>query len=163
MSETVLSGVPEAELSPLMVLHRLPSPVPLLIRLHPPHHDHYLFSSLFHVLELEIDIDIKPGSFPNSINPNSNGKIPVAILTTDIFDATTVDRDTVRFGPGEAAPLRWAVEDVDGDGDLDLVFHFKTRETGIAPGDTEATLIGETFDGVAVEGTDSVRMVPPGS
>jgi hypothetical protein len=38
-----------------------------------------------------VPIDIKPGSFPNSINPQSKGVIPVAILTTDTFDATTVD------------------------------------------------------------------------
>ena len=44
-----------------------------------------------------ISIDIKPGSFPDSINPRSKGVIPVAILTTDTFDATTVDSATVRF------------------------------------------------------------------
>ncbi len=30
-----------------------------------------------------VSIDIKPGSFPNSISPRSKGVIPVAILTTD--------------------------------------------------------------------------------
>ena len=46
-------------------------------------------------LEREIAIDIKPGSFPNSINLGSNGVVPVAILSTDTFDASTVDPFTV--------------------------------------------------------------------
>ena len=69
--------------------------------------------------ETGIAIDIKPGTFPNSINPRSKGVIPVAILTTDTFDATTIDQTTVRFGPNgtEPAPVQSALEDVDGDGD----------------------------------------------
>jgi hypothetical protein len=35
-----------------------------------------------------VAIDIKPGTFPNSINPRSKGVIPVAILTADTFNAT---------------------------------------------------------------------------
>ncbi|MGD8589816.1 MAG: hypothetical protein PVG22_13405 [Chromatiales bacterium] len=46
--------------------------------------------------------------------------------------------------------------DVDGDGDLDQVFYFLTVETGIACGDTEATLTGQTYEGVMVSGTDSI-------
>ena len=110
-----------------------------------------------------VDTDIKPGSFPNSINVNSKGVIPVAILTTESFDAATVDPPTVEFGPNGAAPLRWAVEDVDSDGDLDLILHFKTQETGIIAGDTEATLTGALMDSSPFTGTDSVRTVPKNS
>jgi hypothetical protein len=106
---------------------------------------------------VDIDIDIKPGSFPNSINPDTNGVIPVAILTTDAFDATTVDASTVTFGPAEATMIHKNahLEDVDGDGDTDMVLHFRTQDTGIAHGDTEAT-----HDGVLIIGVDSVRTVP---
>jgi len=106
----------------------------------------------------EVDIDIKPGSDPNSINLISKGVIPVAILTTDFFNALTVDPVTVLFA--DAQPVRWAVEDVDYDGDLDLVLHFKTQETDIIAVDTEAILSGQTFDGVPITGTDSVHTVP---
>jgi probable HAF family extracellular repeat protein len=111
-----------------------------------------------------VEIDIKPGSDPNSINPLSRGVIPVAILTTEDFDALTVDADSVLFGPDEAEKRHKQahVEDVDGDGDLDLLLHFRTQETGIALGDTEACVIGQTYDGVPIMGCDSVRTVPPG-
>ncbi len=65
-----------------------------------------------------VTIDIKPGSYPNSINLKKGGVIPVAILTTDVFDATTVDADTVRFGPRGAEKVHTTAhyEDVDGKG-----------------------------------------------
>jgi hypothetical protein len=111
-----------------------------------------------------VEIDIKPGSDTNPINPFSRGVIPVTILTSEDFDALTVDEDSVLFGPAEAEKRhRQAhVADVDSDGDLDLLLHFRTQETGIALGDTEACVIGQTYDGVPIEGCDSVRTVPPG-
>lgn len=45
-----------------------------------------------------LDIDIKPGSFPNSINLGSNGAVPVAVFSTAGFDATTVDPSTLVLG-----------------------------------------------------------------
>ena len=107
------------------------------------------------------EIDIKPGSFPNSINLKSKGVIPLAILTTANFDATTIDPLTVKFGPNGATEShgRGHIEDVDNDGDQDLVLHFKTQETGISCGETSASLIGETIDGQMIEGADSIKTV----
>jgi len=114
---------------------------------------------------IEIVIDIKPGSDPNGLNPSSKGVVPVAIVTTDEFDASTVDHCTVRFGPDLAAPTHRGccghMEDIDGDGDLDAIYHFKTQETGIEMGDTEATLVGKTVDGLDFVGTDSVKTAGP--
>jgi hypothetical protein len=110
-------------------------------------------------LTVNVDIDIKPGSDPNSINLKSKGVIPVAILTTGAFDATRVDGRTVQFGPEKINPAHYALEDVDWDGDLDMMFHFRTQETGIAYGDTEAVLIGETDEGKKIKGTDSIRTI----
>jgi predicted outer membrane repeat protein len=114
-----------------------------------------------------IAIDIKPGSDANSIQcRNGNEVIAVAILTTDLFDATTVDHTTVTFhGAGEmhidpkSGQPRRHEEDLDGDGDLDLVFHFRLGSTALVCQSTVAALWGETFAGEWIVGTDSVRMV----
>ncbi len=113
------------------------------------------------VNKLQIKIDIKPGSDTNSINPDSNGVIPVAILTDDGFDSSTVDVSTVRFGPAEAAPVHHAMEDVDHDGDADMILHFRTQEVSLDEQDTEAILTGQTIDGIYFIGKDAVRIVPP--
>ena len=125
-------------------------------------HDQFLSVEAVTPGVISVEIDVKPGSFPNSINPNSKGVIPVAILTTEDFDATTVDADTVRFGPADAEKVhkRAHVEDADGDGDLDLVLHFRTRETDIQSDDTEACLTGRTTVTDTIWGCDSVRTVP---
>jgi hypothetical protein len=54
------------------------------------------------------------------------------------------------------------MEDVDGDGDVDLLFHFKTQELQLDANSTEATLTGATTDGTPIEGTDTVKIVPKG-
>ena len=114
-----------------------------------------------HAPFVTVEIDIKPGSYPNSINPRSKGVIPVALLTTDTFDALTIDGDTVRFGPAEAAIAHRSphFEDVDADGDIDAVFHFKTQKSGIECGDTWASLTGQTTDGIFIEVEDTIRTV----
>jgi len=113
---------------------------------------------------LEATIDIKPGSFPNSINLGSNGVIPVAILGLESFDVSLVDASTVVFGPAgtNMAHSNAHLEDVNDDGYTDMILHFRTQETGIQPEDTIACLTGELFDGRSIEGCDSIRIVPPG-
>ena len=104
---------------------------------------------------LEVSIDIAPYRDPNRIWPE-RGRLAVAILTDETFDATQVDPELVRFGPAEAQVMRDRIVDIDRDGDTDLVLYFKTEETGIVCGDTEATLTGETFEGVPITGTDAI-------
>ena len=94
-----------------------------------------------------VDIDIKPGSFPNTLNlKKKKGVIPVAILGSDEFDVTLVDVTTLTFGVGAQVPdhdltdvfvYTEHLQDVNGDGFMDLVSHYVTDGTGIASGDTQ--------------------------
>lgn len=138
---------------------------------------------------IPVVIDIKPGSDPNSVQcRDTRGVIPVAILSTRTaagepvdFDATTVDHTAVRFGKNgdDAAethhdPRTGMVrheEDVDEDGDTDLVFHFEYAETGfscddVPAGERDATVTGKltgmTMDGVPIEGEDDIRLLAGG-
>ena len=109
-------------------------------------------------------IDIRPGSTPNTVNLGSNGVVPVAILSDEGFDATTVDATTVRLASaqvrlrGNGTPMASAY-DVDGDGLADLVVHVSTSALTLTASDTTATLEASTADGQRIEGVDSVRVV----
>jgi hypothetical protein len=51
-------------------------------------------------------------------------------------------------------------EDVDGDGDLDLVIQIEDTDGTYLEGITTATLTGLTYEGYVIEGTDSLCIVP---
>lgn len=114
---------------------------------------------------ISVGIDIKPGSFPNSINLGSGGTVPVAILSTSTFDARTVDPLTVTLASapvalrGKGTPTASA-QDVNADGLLDLVVHVSTEALQLSETDTEAVLEGSTFNGIRIRGVDTVRVVP---
>jgi hypothetical protein len=117
---------------------------------------------------IEVDIDIRPGGDPNAINPDDRGTTPVAVLHTDEFDSVErVNVDSLRFGDpedidndGGATPAHDGhVEDVDGDGDDDLVLHFPTQDMGFEGNEDTGKLVGETNDGTPLFGADDVLLV----
>ena len=122
---------------------------------------------VFSVGVIEVTIDIKPGSDPNSINLSSAGVIPVAILSSATFDATTVDPAKVSLAgaeikmAGKSGKYLSHEEDVNDDGLLDLVCQVLiTEDWAIEPGETMAGLTAETYDGQSIHGEDSIRIVP---
>lgn len=102
-------------------------------------------------------IDIKPGSYPNSINLKSKGLTPVAVLTDEFFNAKNIAITTVKFA--EASPEKSNFEDVDNDNDLDLILHFNTASLNLAPDNVQATLTAQLNDGNLIRGSDSIKIV----
>ena len=104
-----------------------------------------------------VEIDVLPGDEANKIYPNKGGKFPVAVLSGPTFDATQVNPSTVRFGLGEAVPADPSIiSDVDGLHGDDTTLAFWTEDTGIFCDDTEVSLTGETYAGVAIQGSDTI-------
>jgi len=113
---------------------------------------------------INVFVDIKPGSCPNSLNLKSRGVLPVAILGAEYFDVCAIDPSTLRIireGNRDEGvmPLRWSLEDVatpyeetDGgchdlgpDGYLDLTLKFDIQELILALHLDDEEISGETL------------------
>ncbi len=116
-----------------------------------------------------VPIDILPGKSPNVIDIRKGGKVSVAILSTATFDAATmVDVESLSFGRtgdelslvrrGKAKTPVVSLQDVNGDGRLDLVPQFDIALAGFQAGDTEGILRGLIVGGELLEGRDSVEI-----
>jgi hypothetical protein len=96
------------------------------------------------------DINIKPGSDPNSINACSGGATPVTIWGSETFDVTTIDVNQLIFASanvktvGKSGKSLCSIEDVGApdeayfdkldplpDGYPDLTCHFITHDLGL--------------------------------
>jgi len=120
------------------------------------------------LVTIPVEIDIKPGSYPNSININGHGVIPVAILGSDDFDVTRIDPLSLSL-EGMTVQIKkngrpqCSVEDVNADGYSDLVCQFADNGILPPPGTVSMTLTGnltEEYDAIPIEGSDEIRIVP---
>lgn len=121
---------------------------------------------------LPVEIDIKPGNSANSINVRDQGLLPVAVLSDVAFDAHDIDPRTVRLGgvglatrgPASTLKLAYSYEDINDDGDLDLVVFFRVQDlvaaNALTTSTTQLTLTANTYSGIPLEGSDSVSVVP---
>lgn len=124
--------------------------------------------------EMPVDIDIKPGSYPNCMNINGSGVIPVAVLGKADFDVTRIDVNSLAFAgldvriKGNGIP-QCSVADVSGDftspegapdGYPDLVCQFVDDPSTWSPDDGKAALTGKLLDGTTIRGTDTICIVP---
>lgn len=114
------------------------------------------------VSAMSVTMDIKPDDAANTINPRSNGRIPVAILSTATFNAVAqVDIATLTFGHSgtEQSLASCAPELVNADALPDLMCHFNTPAAAFQPADTVGKLKGKTVAGISIEATDTVRIL----
>jgi hypothetical protein len=123
-------------------------------------------SAIITKANLNVGIDIKPGSDPNSINLCSAGAVPVAILGSGTFDVHEVDTATLRFADagvkvvGKKDKELCSYEDANGDGIDDLICHFVTMDISAIDGASlSATVNGTLIDGTEIDGMDSVNIV----
>lgn len=108
-----------------------------------------------------LPIDIKPNTDNNPLNLESVGVLPTALLSSSVFDATSIDTTALRMGPGQAevAHPGGHFEDVNGDGLLDLLVHFDTPSIAADPSTTLLCVVGELSDGETFEACDHVTIV----
>jgi hypothetical protein len=112
----------------------------------------------------DLNVDIKPGSYPNCINSNGHGVIPVAILGSEEFNVTIIDPSTVKL---DEQPVRMkgksgragSYEDVNDDGFIDLVVQIEDKDVYF-PEDTIGTVTAKSFEEVHFEGQDSICIKP---
>jgi hypothetical protein len=103
------------------------------------------------------NVDLKPGSDPNCVNPRSRGQVAVAIRGNAEFDVQIVEEATVQFAGASAVGCN--LEDIaPADGFPDLVCHFLTQEADWpAPGSNCSPLMltGDVY-GIGLQGSDYV-------
>ncbi len=131
------------------------------------HQPHIIFSSV-QVQgqdDIEVPIDVQPGSANNPINLADLETVPVVIFGSPMLDAADVDLSTIRVGRNSAPPTgdQPQLLDVNHDGRLDRVFYTQTPSLGILPGDRDLCIAGLTSQGQAFFGCDLITIVtsPP--
>jgi hypothetical protein len=117
----------------------------------------------------KVDIDVAPVHNENLVMAcGRGGTVTVAILGGEDLDVRTVDPETLRLGPGEAAcahdlsvpfVLRRHLRDVNGDSHLDLITHYVIGAIGIVDGPQDLVLSGRLDDRRFIEGTDEIIAV----
>jgi hypothetical protein len=114
-------------------------------------------------------VDIKPLEWPNSVNLKAKGVLPIAILTTGDLDATKIVISSVVIGGVHVdvkpnGTYHYAYEDVDHDGDLDLMVFFRIQDLvsagALGTSTTQLTVAWRTSDGRTWSDADAVRIVP---
>jgi hypothetical protein len=98
-----------------------------------------------------------PAQAPVSISLTSN-YIPVAFLSSQVFDARVINPSTVQLSGAQAQSCR--MQDVNGDGLPDLLCYVNTNQLQLTAAASVAVLTGRTHFGVLVGGGEAISVVP---
>ena len=111
---------------------------------------------------IQVTIDILPGECPNVVYLGEQSSVPLAIQTTDMFKATAIDVDTIRLAGVSPSVsknhggLAYSKQDVDHDGDRDLVVWFPLEQLPLVYGEQTLILTGEMRHGGEIVGSDNL-------
>lgn len=109
------------------------------------------------------DHDARPHHEFEGLRHRFRHGLPVALLSSDSFDATNVDQSTLKFGAtgDEDSFIRCSRRpfDVNRDKLPDLVCWFDFTKSGFVPGDNQGILTGSTNAGDAFEGEGWLKIV----
>jgi hypothetical protein len=109
---------------------------------------------------------------PYEVTVAARGLLPVAVLTTPDFDASEFTPEMAHRSDAALAmtmscvgaeAIRWNYSDVNSDGQVDIVFFFRTKELNLSPSSIAATLMAHgSYNSTVthIEGTDSVLVKP---
>lgn len=126
----------------------------------------YVEESAGEEIDVSIDaqIDVVPFVSSNIVIPHKWIPAPVAILASDVFDVTKIDKTSLTFGKtgDEASLISCSAKliDVNRDKKKDLVCYFYGDKTMLDIPDTQAILRGKYGD-ISFEATDSVKVLKP--
>jgi hypothetical protein len=114
---------------------------------------------------VNVAIDIRPGQW-RFVRQNWKRRdlIPVAILSSPMFNPRDIDVQTLTFGnTGDEPSLRGCTRGfahLNRDRRPDLVCFFRAELTGFQPTDEQGVLRGMTKSGVSFEGSSMLKVVP---
>ena len=114
---------------------------------------------------VNVAIDIRPGQW-RFVRQDWKRRdlIPVAILSSPMFNPRDIDVQTLTFGStGDEQSLRGCTRGfthLNRDRRPDLVCFFRAELTGFQPTDEQGVLRGTTKSGVSFEGSSMLKVVP---
>lgn len=113
-----------------------------------------------------VEIDVLPGEASKFIDAATRSTVPVAILSSVDFDATTINPTSVKLAGAPMTKgrggqwLRGVLSDVNGDGRMDLIVYVSANSLRLVAGTSDALLTAVTFEGKAVSGSQQVSFKP---
>jgi hypothetical protein len=109
-----------------------------------------------------VRIRVLPGAPAKGAKKDASGHLSLVVLTTDRFDALTIDPATVTFAGASVSmdgngKYKVSTEDVDGNGMDDLVVTFSLKDLQVGPQPAKADFHARTFDGASAESHECVQ------
>lgn len=116
-------------------------------------------------LDLNVSIDIQPGSDQSCINSNNHGVVPVVVYGRENFkvkeiDLTTMNFDGLNIKQKSNGENQCSFGDINLDGFEDLTCQFYDDAEKFNPSENRATVRGTLNDGMKFTGSDRICLVP---